>query len=162
MNLSSRLWVILCLLLPGLLLFGCSPAAGVQDIEITFDGERCQYEGPEAIVEGEVVMILNDPTDHEYLHLHVGPFAEGNTWQDLVEFYEELGQIDGRTPDVGPPQWVGDIDPMSVDGDSSRRHQMRYFREWEYSLDLGSYGIMCAAHRGVKGVWLAAPLEVRP
>ena len=162
MNLSSRLRVILFFLLPGLLLLGCSPAAGVQDIEITFDGERCQYEGPEEIVKGEVVMILNDPTDHENLHLHVGPFAEGKTWQELVEFYEELGQIDGRTPDVGPPQWWGDLNPTSVGGDPSLVAQRRYFREWEYSLDPGSYGIMCAAHRGVKGVWLAAPLEVTP
>ena len=159
MNLSSRLRVILCFLISGLLLFGCSPAAGVQDIEITFDGERCQYEGPEAIVEGQVVMILNDPTDHENLHLHVATFAEGKTWQDLVKFYEELGQID---TDVGPPQWVGDIEPTSVDGDPSKRFQKRYFREWEFSLEAGSYGIMCAAHRGVKGDWLAAPLEVRP
>ncbi len=160
MNLSSRLRVILFFLLPGLLLFGCSPAAEVQDIEITFDGERCQYEGPEAIVEGQVVMILNDSTDHENLHLHVGPFAEGKTWQDLVAFYDGLA-ID-LPPDFPPPIWVGDLNPTSVDGDPSLMGQRRYFREWEYSLEAGSYGIMCAAHRGVKGAWLAAPLEVTP
>ena len=134
-------------------------AGEVQAIEITFDGERCQYEGPEATVEGQVVMILNNPTDHQQLHLHVGEFfVEGRTWQDLVEYME------GLTIERPPPIWIREIFPTSVDGDPGvRRFQERYFREWEHSLDPGSYGIVCAAHADdPRGIWLAAPLEVRP
>jgi len=157
MNLSPRLRVILFFSLPGLLLFGCSPAAGVQDIEITFDGERCQYEGPEVIVEGQVVVVLNNPTDHEFLHIHLGEFVQGKTWQDLVEYQG------GSTLNLGSPLWMYLALPESVDGDDSgaARGGDRYFREWEFSLDPGNYGIVCAADDGnPTGVWLAGPIEV--
>ena len=125
--------------------------------EITFDGQSCQYEGPEAIAEGQLVIVLNNPTRHEHLHLHVGKFGEGKTWEDLVEF------MGGLTTERPPPPWLGLTLPSSVDGDTdfSSRLQERYFREWGYSLDPGSYGIVCAAHGGdPRGIWLAGPLEV--
>ena len=157
MNLLSKLRAISVFLLPGLLLAGCSTAAEVGDIEITFDGERCQYEGPESIVEGEILIVLNNPTDHQYLHLHVFTWREGKTWQDYVEY------VDGRTIELPPPVWILPRLPTSVDGDTDRstRLQTQYFREWEYSLDPGSFGIVCAAHRDVRGIWSAGPLEVR-
>ena len=159
MNLSSRLWVILFLLLPALLLFGCSLPTRVQDIEITFDGESCQYDGPESIIEGEILIVLNNLTDHEFLHLHVFEFVLGKTWQDFVE------HLDGPTSVPGPMSGTISLRPISIDGDFEfgTRRQERYNRNWKYIIEPGSFGIVCAAHLDVpRGVWLAAPLEVGP
>ena len=179
MSLSSRLRVILCLMLPALLVFACTlakapeapsptytpepvpptptPTVAGAFAEITFDGERCQYEGPESIVEGEMLIVLNNPTDHEFLHLHVFEFVLGRTWQDLVEYLD-------RPVVPGPMMGTINLRPISVDGDTDLSTRLeRYFRDWEYSLDPGSYGIICAAHfpADVRGIWLAGPLEVR-
>ena len=145
------------LLCSAFLLASCGGATEVQDIEITFDGERCRYEGPEATVEGKVVMTLDNPTDHQYVHLHVFTFREGYTWQDHVEY------LDGQTIERNSPPFTKSISPTFLDGDSSNNlFRERYYREWEYSLEPGSYGIICAAHRDVRGIWQAAPLEVGP
>ena len=157
MSMLSRIRVVLGVALPSLLMAGCSPSAGVQGIELTFDGEGCQYEGPEAFVEGQVVVVLNNPTDHEFLHIHLGEFVQGKTWQDLVEYQG------GRTLNLGSPLWMYGALPESVDGDDSgsARGQEKYAREWDFSLDPGNYGILCAAHDGnPTGVWLAGPIEV--
>ena len=186
MSLPSRLRVILCLMLPALLVFACTtaqapeapsptvtpkpvpptpaPTVAVAIAEITFDGQSCQYEGLEAIAEGQAIVILNNPTDHQFLHLHVSEFLEGKTWQDFVEY------VDGRTIEFPAPPWpFRAIPPTSVDGDTGpSRLLQRYFREWEFSLDPGSYSIICAAHNvefgtdHPRGIWLAAPLEVGP
>ncbi len=137
------------------LLASCGAATEIQDIEITFDGERCHYDGPEVSAEGQVIIILHNPTDHEHLHLHLFTFAEGYTWQDMVE-------LQGGTTTPGPaPHWAHAISPTSLDGEASTNlFKERYYQEWEFSLDPGSYGILCAAHADPRGIWLAAPLEV--
>ena len=160
MSLSSRIRVSLCYALPGLLVAGCSLATEVRNPEVTFDGERCQYEGPEAIVEGQVVIVLNNPTDHQYIHVHVVKnIVEGKTWQDHVEYIGGL-----YTPlDLGPAPWARNITPTSLDGDPSMRYERRYFREWEFPLEPGRHVIYCVAHRGdPKGDWLGALFEVIP
>lgn len=126
-------------------------------IQITFDGESCRYDGPESTVAGPVVITLNNPTDHQYLHLHLFTFIGDKGWQDLVEL------MGGDKAERPPPPWITNVVPTEVGGDPSESvYQERFFREWEYSLDPRQYGIVCAAHEGLRGIWLAAPLEVRP
>ena len=161
MNLSSRLGIVCIFLLAVLLVVGCSSRDEVQDLGLSFDGERCQYEGPEVIREGKVVIVFNNPTNDRFVHLHFTKLDEGKTWQDMVEYI-------GEGDKISLPPWARLISPTSVDGDtSSKRHEPRYFREWEFSLEPGLHAIVCARHVGVvedvpNGIWPAAPIEVRP
>ena len=162
MNLSLRLRIICPFLLALLLLVGCSPTREIQDLVFTFHGESCQYEGPEVIREGTVVIEFDNPTNDEFVHLHLTKLDEGKTWQDFVQY---IGGVDASAP-LAP--WEKLIAPTSVDGDTgSVRHQARYFREWEFSLTSGLHTIVCARHAGVvedvpNGIWPGAPIEVRP
>ena len=87
-------------------------AGEVQPIEVTFDGERCVYEGPGEIAEGHVFITLNNPTNHQDIHLHIHKIEEGKTSQDAIAY---LGGP--YTPDdyLPAPHWVGDqLSPAAV------------------------------------------------
>ena len=163
MNSSSRLGRVCSFLLALVLLVGCSPRAEDQDLMLTIDGEGCKYAGPEEVREGKVIIVLDNPTGDQFVHMHVSKLDEGKTWQDYVEL---IGGLDDVTP--APAPWVRPINPTSVDGETgSVTLQTRYFREWEFSLTSGLHTINCSRHAGVvddvpNDFWPAAPLEVRP
>ena len=153
---KPRLFVLLfiagLLLVLGVIAAACGDGeeeAGIT-FEVSFDGDRCQYKGPEAIGEGEeVVIVLNNLTDSSAVHFHVVKLDEGKTLQDLVEYV-------GDAIDKGPPPWVSEIflsglvegKPVSV--------------AKKYLFEPGSYAIGCAEHLTFP-IRIAAPLiEVRP
>ncbi len=117
--------------------------------EVTFDGDRCQYKGPEVIDEGEVVIVLNNLTDSTVAHLHLLKLDEGKTQQDLVEYV-------GDAIDKPPPPWASLI-PRSefVEGSPSKRTDKYLFKP-------GSHAIVCGEHLTFP-IRIAAPLfDVRP
>ncbi len=125
---------------------GVEEEAGIT-FEVTFDGDRCQYKGPEAIGEGEVVTVLNNLTDSSAVHLHVGKHDEGKTLQDIVEYV-------GDAISIGPPPWVSEIFRSELVEGSPRTEK--------WLLEPGTYHIVCAEHLTFP-MRIAAPLiEVRP
>ena len=116
--------------------------------EVTFDGDRCQYKGPEVIDEGEVVIVLNNLTDSSNVHFHVGKLLdEGKTLQDLDEFTGDA--ISG-----GPPPWLTEIARSELVEGSPRTEK--------YLFEPGIYEITCAEHVTFP-IRNAAPfIEVRP
>ena len=127
-------------------LFGCSPEGEIRDLVVTYDGETCQYEGPESIVQGEVTMVLNNLTDSRYVHLHLGRLDEGKTRQDLVEYV-------GDAISTSPAPWWSEIYGVSF---TKRDRKVK-----EYLVEPGNYAIACAEHRTFL-IRIAEPLEVRP
>ncbi len=144
------LFVVALLLVLGTIAAACGDGeeeAGIT-FEVTFDGDRCQYKGPEVIDEGDVVLVLNNLTDSSAVHLHVGKLLdEGKTHQDLVEFT-------GDAIDRGPPPWVSEISRSGlVEGNRFAA---------KYLFEPGIHVIVCAEHRTFP-IRIAAPLfDVRP
>ena len=146
MNHKSRPPMICSILLACMFLFGCSPEGEIRDLVVTYDGETCQYEGPESIVQGEVTVVLNNLTDSRYVHLHVVKLDEGKTRQDLVEYI-------GEAIEVSPAPWVSEIYGVgTTEGDRKVR---------EFLLEPGIHFIVCGEHRTFP-YRIAAPLEVKP
>jgi hypothetical protein len=131
------------------MLAGCSPSTETPEINLTFDGETCQYEGPDVIPEGEVIIILNNRSEYE-LSLWAARLDEGRKWQDMLDYIGTPGSS------VELPSWaewrviaakVPDNPNASV-----------------YTLDEGLYAINCCTCGeviGPRGVWPGAPLEVK-
>ena len=146
MNNKSRPPMICCILLACMFLFGCSPRGEIRDLVVTYDGETCQYEGPESIVQGEVTMVLNNLTDSRYVHLHLGRLDEGKTRQDVVEHV-------GDAFTASPISWWSEIGGVwFTKGDRKVK---------EYLVEPGNHVIACAEHRTFP-IRITAPLEVRP
>ncbi len=63
LRLFVLLFIAALLLVLGTIAAACGDGeeAGVT-VEITFDGDTCQYKGPEAFGEGEIVIVLNNLT----------------------------------------------------------------------------------------------------
>ena len=132
-------------------------AGEVLPIEVTFDGDRCVYEGPGEIAEGHVFIILNNPTNHQDIHLHIHKIEEGKTLQDAIAY---LGGPYTRNEYLPAPHWVGDQLPPAAVFTVSQGGRID---ERVYKLDPGNYWIVCAANRGdPSGFWHAAFFEVRP
>ncbi len=153
MNFCSRRPRTWTFLLACLLLFGCSPVGKVQDLVVTFDGESCQYKGPEVIREGKAVIVLNNLTSDRFVHIHVAKLDEGKTWQDFVDYVAELAPSSVRRP-----AWISQLRTDSVEDNPDAM---------EYSLGPGMHVIYCMRHDKQvndipNGVWPAAPLDVRP
>ncbi len=118
---------------------------------VTFDGKTCQYQGPEVIRGDKAVIVLNNPTNDRFVHMHVDKLDEGKTWQDYVDYV-------GPGTSLDAPPWISEERAGSVEGNPDAQ---------EISLRPGMHVIVCARHAGVvndipNGVWLSAPFDVRP
>ncbi len=144
------LFVVALLLVLGTIAAACGDdeEAGVT-VEVTFDGDTCQYKGPEAFGEGEVVIVLNNLTASTVAHIHVLKLDEGKTQQDLVEYV-------GDAIDKPPPPWASLILRSEFVEESPSK------RTDKYLFEPGSYAIVCGEHITFP-IRTAAPLiEVRP
>ena len=124
-----------------------TPTPEVPVVDLTFDGQSCQYEGPEVVHEGKLVIVVNDLTDDPAFHMHVFKIDEGKTWQDMLDYIGEPGTY------VPPVPWASSvgIGALVEDNPNARR----------FTLTPGMHGIVCALHNGgPEGIWPAAPFEV--
>ena len=128
-----------------------APTTEVPVAEITFDGQSCQYEGPEVVREGKLVIVVNDLTDDPAFHMHFFRFHEGKTWQDLLDYIQIV--VEAGTSSPPPPPWTTSmgIGALVEDNPNAR----------SFTLRPGLYGSVCARHNGVPEVlWTGAPFEV--
>jgi hypothetical protein len=125
-----------------------STAATVEPalIQLTFDGERCTYEGPTELIPGSVELFFHNESD--------GPAAtnmvsidEGYTIQDVID---DLGP----EPSTGHhPSWTREIAGTwrtTAPGESHR---------WEGDLEMGLYAMVCARLSPL-GVWFGTGLTI--
>ena len=133
-----------------LLLVGCSSESNVQpvlvteDLVITFDGESCQYDGPEIILEGEIVIVLNNLTE-DVVFFEVQKLDEGKTWLDMLDYFGEPGS---KAPG-GPPTWAHIIGIAN-------------YAAKKITLVPATYGLICVQRLGnLFFVYPAFSLEVR-
>lgn len=138
-RLFVSLFVTALLIVLGMIAAACGDGeeeAGVEEeagitFEVTFDGDRCQYKGPEVIDEGEVVIVLNNLTDSSKVHFHVVRLLdEGKTEQDLDEFI-------GDAIDISPPPWAAEEGGRRVEGNPDTK---------KFLFKPGSHAIVCAEH----------------
>ena len=126
---------------------GCASNAVNRKIDLTFDGETCTARGPNAIEAGELVVDLDIQTDGVVV-VYLYRLIQGKTWPDLVSHYGQAGTFSL------PPEWVKGMSGRDVGGDKYDRR---------YSLDPGTYGIVCMfMGPESNGTWAATSIEVRP
>ena len=133
-----------------LLLVGCSsendvqPVLVTEDLVLTFDGESCQYDGPEVILEGEIVIVLNNLTE-DSVFFEVQKLDEGKTWQDMLDYLGEPGS----KAQAGPPTWAHIIGIPN-------------YAAKKITLVPATYGVICVQRLGNSFfVYTAFSLEVR-
>jgi len=110
------------------------PVEVTEDLVLTFDGESCQYDGPELILEGEIVIGLNNLTE-DGLFFEVQKLDEGKTWQDMLDYFGEPGS---KAPG-GPPTWALIIDIQPV---------VTNFAAMKITLVPATYGVICVQRIG--------------
>ena len=130
------------------LLTGCSSSSKTPEITLTFDGETCQYDGPNVISPGKVTIILKNTSDYD-LSLWAARMEEGKTWQDMLDYIGTPGAS------VELPSWA----EWRVLAAKIPEHP----NATVYTLDKGLYAINCCTCeeiKGPRGVWPGAALEV--
>jgi len=148
MNTRRFLARSLLLILTIAMLSGCSPRAETRAITLTFDGETCQYDGPSAIPEGEVTIVLNNQSEYE-MSLWAARLDEGKTWQDILDYIGQPGSS------VELPSWAEWRVLASKAPDNPDATV--------YTLEKGLYAVNCCTCgeiAGPRGVWPGAALEV--
>ena len=109
------------------LLIGCGQRAEDQGIELIYNGESCEYRGPESVIAGERVITLNNQTEGN-VDLLVEKLEEGKTWQDMLDWLGEPGSpMQGTAAADSRPSWFQPAEKTFV-GD---------FDGWQYTLEEG-------------------------
>ena len=122
------------------------PPVEVEELTVTFERDKCTYDGPKVIRQGEVTIIFNNLTDAD-AGVAVRKIENGKTWQDLVDHFSE------KNIGVAPPKWTTVVSHRPVIGD---------YRAQIFDLEPGLYAISCGETlQGSWAIWLASPLEVR-
>jgi len=125
---------------------GSEDVVEVDELTVTFERDKCIYDGPKVIRQGKVTFALNNLTDAT-VDIVIGKLESGKTWQDLVDFFSE------KNRGVARPEWVSLVSPRPVVGD---------YRAKIFDLEPGLYAISCGEIlQGSWAAWLASPLEVK-
>jgi hypothetical protein len=132
-----------------LLVTACVSTAVDQPIQVTFDGQSCQYSGPEFVEEGNVVIELKNLSE-SYVELEIARIEEGKTWQDLLDYIGEPGNTG-----TSLPTWVSHVYIRVVPDNPDAR---------EYAFKPGLHSIVCLSQNGGVefAIWPGASLDVRP
>lgn len=122
--------------------------AELEEVVLTFDGETCQYAGPQSAAAGDIIITLINQSDYE-TSVWIVRMYEGRTWQDMLDHIGTPGS------NVHPPSWSssGFMIATIPDKPDSRI----------YSLKQGLYAVCCCTCNettGPQGVWPGAPLEI--
>jgi hypothetical protein len=149
MSVNIRIGALGLMILGSLGLFGCAPEEPVQTIDrvdITFDGQKCGYDGPVIIGEGTVVVALSNLSDRP-TQLNVVKLDEGKTWQDMLDHQGEPGSYNSL------PRWASRLSgSASVDEPDER----------EYTFEPGMHAVICLETLETRlGVWPGTALDVR-
>lgn len=127
-------------------LLGCTAGGESREIDLTFDGENCTARGPNIIEAGDLVVDLDKQTEGVVV-VYLYRLNQGKSWPDLVSHYGPGGTF------ALPPDWVKGMSGRDVGGDKYDRR---------YSLDPGTYGIVCMfMGPDSNGTWAATSIEVR-
>ncbi|MCK5645815.1 MAG: hypothetical protein KAH97_03495 [Anaerolineales bacterium] len=144
MNPRMKVWTLCVLVVMVLSLGACKSGEIDQDIIFTFDGEECRYDGPSEVFEGNRIITLKNNTELDIV-IDVQRIDDGKTWQDLLEYVDEVGQGQ-RSPFTSSP--IKSLIPGNPEA-------------WEYSLEEGLYGIFCFDVDLPGGIWPGTSLEVK-
>jgi len=119
----------------------------IERAEVTFNGENCNYEGPEVIREGKVVFSLNKTTSEGNVGFNLYKHEDGYKWQDVLDYYGEPGSTGGW------PEWYIDIEKSFVFSEPGA---------WEFPLDPGLYSVVViATYDAGPVIFPCGPLNVR-
>jgi hypothetical protein len=131
-----------------LLFSSCTSGADDKPIAVTFDGESCQYSGPEVIEEGQVVIEWKNLTDNPNVYIYPVRLLDGKTWEDILDYYGEAGVFKFK------PEWAVFVAARSVPDNPNAL---------AFKFPPGQYGIICA-HVIPEGeqTFPSAPFEVKP
>ena len=127
-----------CLLLT--LLTGCAPDSP----KLTFDGERCTYQGPTDLKSGSVTLLFNNKSG---VNAVVGLLrhTRDKTIQDMIDYM-------GEEPTTKhSPIWTQSLLERSIPDDTSFA--------WEGLLDAGIHTMVCVGG-SPQGVWFGTGLTV--
>lgn len=81
--------------------------------EVTFDGERCLYEGPVTMpAQVELTFEFSPTVEPEMVALVVGPLKEGYTWEEVLEYSDENPA--GDVPPFADPGYQIQYGPGSL------------------------------------------------
>ena len=130
-------------------LAGCTPPMKPRNAVLTFDGETCNYDGPNVITQGQLTIVLNNKTDLD-VDLWVAKLNEGRTWQDMLDYIGLPGS------NVHRPPWSSSSISMTTVANNPDATVL--------TLSEGLYAICCCTcweTSGPQGVWPGASLEVK-
>ncbi len=151
MKCISQLGIILLLIVP-VLLSSCSQTeetiapVDVDALTVTFEPEKCIYEGPPVITRGEFTLTFDNTTEAN-VTLRIYRLEEGKTWDDFLDHYSE-----GKTS-TSFPTWASIESHKPVISDT---------RLMIFDLEPGLYALDCAEM--LQGTWAnysGAPLLVK-
>ncbi len=131
-----------------LLSSACGPAAVevTDDLEVTFDGTSCIYDGPTVIQAGDVVFVMDNQTEEQAV-LVIDKLDDGKTWQEYLDLIGVPGSYVMRPSWSTPASKIPDIsDPDRI----------------TYSFESGNYAMTCLlmSESGF-GTYPGSGLEVR-
>ena len=144
-----------CLVLVMLFLVGCGASLtdeGNEDriLKLTFDGERCTYEGPTNIKAGPVTLIFLNESDG-WAATNMIRLLGDKTLQDVIYY-------NGEEPSTKhAPSWSVDIPGVWREIGAGESHI------WEGALEPGIHALVCARTLPWPeplGVWLGTGLTV--
>ena len=114
-------------------------------LDLTFDGERCTFEGSTELTPGPIVLTFHNDSETDAA-VNFLELLEEKTIEDVIEYH-------GPEPTKRyAPWWSRELGSWSrVSAGSSH--------EWETYLEPGSYFMVCA-RLSPMGVWLGTGLTV--
>ena len=125
-----------------LLLTGCSSG---DTLSLTFDGERCTYEGPTEMVAGSVDLVFVNESDGTAT-VELAELLKDKTAADLIE------RIQPEPSTKHAPWWTRSLGTWhAVDPGESHL--------WEGDLEAGDYSMVCVRIEPL-GVWFGTGLSV--
>ena len=124
-------------------------------IEVMFDGNDCTAAGPSSLVPGNHSFVLNDTTNANDFPfggaLKLRFVADGHTYQDVVDYFDETG---GQGASHLRPEW---LDSVAVNFDAPELSLADNQRQYHHRLELGTYALVAVSENGE---WLCGFVDV--
>lgn len=118
----------------------------VDKLTVSFETEKCIFDGPKVIQQGEVIVTFNNTTK-SIVNLDIRKFAEGKTWQDLMTAYNASSKA------FIAPNWLSEV---------SFKPNIKDTSIMTYNFAPGLYAIGCGEILpGTWATYLASQLEVK-
>ena len=116
-------------------------------VEITFNGDECNYSGPDSFPQGKVSVIFINQSEAE-AGFGLIQLTDGNVWDDFLEFLGPPG-----SEHSGPPQWGEAFDIRTTGAGETQ--------EFSPFLMAEEYGLYCIMPKSPNDkMWAGAPFTV--